>query len=529
MFSNWSTIALHNNPSTGPSDSTLKPSAAFSGTLVFPRYTNTPSESKPPTFTVPASANAKSFYSYFQRIRKASDITREHLDVLGVEVEYDVPAEDILPEASKTTKPLKKDGTEEEGGWFPDDEDAMFKERKRELLIKNQDAYDSLARINKTIKLGHMYRFFQNVELVSTYYVVETSDTTYPAEAADPSVIPSTTVMSVGVAAGEGACKRKADEETQGGVEKKGRPEILVPPDKDAEEIKDVEEEKKERFAMPEKFREEMVKNFVEPLCWAYGVRVYPSRLPPKLSLQSSRFVIHLTNYVYLTPSLPAEARAGLVEGPVLGLQVRHEHSFRPSPPPSTPAELHSIAPKKKKRRPSAGAGCGSLEKKVLETADKMEVDSREELILEEEDTHEGDVQDVVGVIREVACAVSLAQDRRKGPKWGADAKEGKVERKVRFRAVGKSDQYFDDIYIITSLHHHISISNIRISQPYLRFLENGKLPDPNHEFIKQGGWDKIKIRKSKYWSLLIPEERVDAARAVAGVLKWLARNEVKR
>lgn len=88
----------------------------------------------------------------------------------------------------------------------------------------------------------------------------------------------------------------------------------------------------------------------------------------------------------------------------------------------------------------------------------------------------------------------------------------------------------FHQIFIMTTLHHHVSISHISVSQPYLRFLETGKMPNPEHEFFKNGeGWDKLKIQKTRFWDLLDPSERVDAARAISGVLNWLSREEVKR
>lgn len=81
----------------------------------------------------------------------------------------------------------------------------------------------------------------------------------------------------------------------------------------------------------------------------------------------------------------------------------------------------------------------------------------------------------------------------------------------------------------MTSLHHHVSISHISVSQPYLRFLETGKMPNLEHEFFKKDeGWDRLKVQKTRFWDLLDPKERVEAARAICGVLNWLTRGETK-
>lgn len=82
-----------------------------------------------------------------------------------------------------------------------------------------------------------------------------------------------------------------------------------------------------------------------------------------------------------------------------MGVQVRHEHQFT------------------RKRAP-----------------DRMDIDGEEEYEV---------MPDIVGVTREIAATLSLAQDRRKGPR---DGKEGKTEKKIRYRAIGKEDKYRDDV-----------------------------------------------------------------------------------
>lgn len=157
-----------------------------------------------------------------------------------------------------------------EGNWLPEEDDKVFSERKRELLIANEDAFEVLARRNREIKLGHMYRFFQNMELVKSYYL-------NVPESPQLSPSPSEEEKSE-----LGSGKRKAEEEVEGGVEKKGRAtEVMQEPStsvsgKEGKEggKRDDLKEKPEKFSMPEKFREELVKNFIEPICWGYGVRV---------------------------------------------------------------------------------------------------------------------------------------------------------------------------------------------------------------------------------------------------------------
>ncbi|KAI5851375.1 hypothetical protein DFP73DRAFT_610487 [Morchella snyderi] len=493
MFTNWASIV--SQPQSGAAGSVIKPPAPFQGPKVFPRYTSTPDASVT-SFTPPA--EYKSFYSYIQKIKKATDVTTSHLDALGVSVEYDFPIEKMLPE----------------GDWFPAEDDKTFSERKKELLIANNDAFDVLSRKNKTIRLGHMYRFFQAMELLKPYY---------PTAPVSSDVTSSQSDSEEKSEQGNG--KRKAEDEVEGCVEKKGRASEESAETDGSVSGEDKKDGKKpEKFSMPEKFREELVKNFIEPGS-ANAARIKSApRAPPIVCFQKSKFLVHLTNYIYLTPKLPAEARVGLVEGPVMGMQVRHETRFR--------SAAYEAARKKMKTTATATA---PRRIDILEVGqlgvDKMDIDDEKDKEKDDDDDDDDTVlaDDVIGIAREVAATLSIAQDRRKGPRPG---KEGKTEKKVRYRAIGKEEKYRDDIFIMTSLHHHVSISHVSISHPYLRYLETGRMPDFKHEFFqtKEGkDWDKLKIQKTRFWDLLDPQERVEACYAFCGVQKWLSREETKK
>ena len=83
-------------------------------------------------------------------------------------------------------------------------------------------------------------------------------------------------------------------------------------------------------------------------------------------------------------------------------------------------------------------------------------------------------------------------------------------------------------IFLISTVHSHISITHVHLSGPYLRFLETGNLPNPEHELIKddKSEWCEFKMKKTKWYDLGEPEDRVEAARAITGILAFLTRNE---
>jgi len=243
MFCNWATVAstpirgLDGSPFSGPA---IKPPVPFTGPKIFPRYS--PPQTSKSSFTAPP--QERSFYTFFGKIKKATEVTPEHLNALGVSVEYDVPVEKLLP----------GDGA----NFIPADDDKIFSERRRELLIPNDDALEAFARRRKDIKLGHMYRFYQGVDMVKAYYPLEP-----PSDPLTP--------MSSGDEAGKGG-KRKAEEVVEGGIEKRGKPEESSTTATPSESSNMEDGDRK--FSMPEKFREELVKNFIEPICWGYGVRI---------------------------------------------------------------------------------------------------------------------------------------------------------------------------------------------------------------------------------------------------------------
>lgn len=488
----------------------------------------------------------RSFYSYFAKIRRATDVTPQHLDLLNLSVSYDVPVEELV---GGSTEWIPRDG----------DGDETWAERQRELLIENSVANEVMARIRRDVKLGHMYKFFQSLEMVAPYYGTPEECVEYAAEQlkkeeegqrdqhkkqheAVASAVDKMEIDDSPVPNDNG--KRPASEEAAG-TAKKDR----ASPESDADDLPD-KVKKEDTFSMPERFRDDLVKNFVEPICWGHGVRVYPPRAAPKLHVRNSKFSIHLNYHIHWTPLDPQEARSGLVDGPVLGMQIRHEHSFRAlsdpaaalkkrrkklmaaalaaKVPPTAEEEAERLKKAEKdkaraeRRAKRGGASAAKEEKaeKAIEDEMKEEIEDLGDdgiLVLDTD----GAALDVVGVTREIAALLSMAQLR---------SQEGETEKKVRYRAVGKVEgSYWDDVYMVTSLHHHVSISHLRVSKPYLRFLKTGKLPtNLEHPFIKEGGWEKLHLRKTKYYSLMVPEERVKAAREFVTVLKYVTRNEKK-
>lgn len=126
-----------------------------------------------------------------------------------------------------------------------------------------------------------------------------------------------------------------------------------------------------------------------------------------------------------------------------MGIQVRHETRF--------PSAAFMAAREKKKL---IASGKLELEESGVE---KMDIDSGKEK--EDEDSEDTVLaDDIIGTAREVAATISIAQDRRKGPR--SDRPEGKMEKKIRFRAIGKGKKWRDDVRLSAISEYATTISN---------------------------------------------------------------------
>lgn len=79
---------------------------------------------------------------------------------------------------------------------------------------------------------------------------------------------------------------------------------------------------------MPDQYRIDCVRSFLEPITWAFGVTLSPHRRPPVLAIEHIRFPVRMSSVAWQAPQDRAKARHGYMEGPVLGLQCRADTGF---------------------------------------------------------------------------------------------------------------------------------------------------------------------------------------------------------
>jgi hypothetical protein len=79
---------------------------------------------------------------------------------------------------------------------------------------------------------------------------------------------------------------------------------------------------------MPDQYRLDTVRAFIEPIAWAFGVTLLPHRRPPVLCLEQIRFPVRMNSVGWRGHSDRVKARQGWLEGPVFGVQCRPEVNF---------------------------------------------------------------------------------------------------------------------------------------------------------------------------------------------------------
>lgn len=104
-------------------------------------------------------------------------------------------------------------------------------------------------------------------------------------------------------------------------------------------------------------------------------------------------------------------------------------------------------------------------------------------------------------------------------------------ERNVAYMQIGKDrSSEYDEIYLISSLNHHISILHFQVAQPYTDFITNLSAPSTATSLTdrprpSQEAWSVLSAQRSRWYDLLKIEDRAEAMRGIWGILGWLMRN----
>ncbi|KAL1634483.1 hypothetical protein SLS58_010636 [Diplodia intermedia] len=288
---------------------------------------------------------------------------------------------------------------------------------------------------------------------------------------------------------------------------------------------------------MPDGYRIDTVRSFVEPVAWCFGMNIAPHRRPPALQIRNLRVPVRVSAAVWRSSTDRVKARQGFVHGPVAGMRVADYVDFG-----------------------SDGGG---------EAA--RGVDGQQEALLD--------------IMREIGSLLHIAQERtREGrtetkpgegkwwttvPRWGGGKggeagelrgedsgdsapkpeKEEKPSRssrrptkkksaaevwaelrpgvgywdpKVEYEAIGKDrSSEWDDVFSVSSVNTHMALLHLRVHPAYISCLETGELPSP---LPADENWCRPVLRRTRWYDFFNTEDRIEATRGLWTLFGWMAR-----
>lgn len=104
-------------------------------------------------------------------------------------------------------------------------------------------------------------------------------------------------------------------------------------------------------------------------------------------------------------------------------------------------------------------------------------------------------------------------------------------EKHVEYMQIGKDKRsQYDDIYLVSSLNHHVSILRFRVAQQYTDLISSGGASTSNTSTAEgtassEQPWFVLSVQRSRWYDLLKVDDRAEAMRGIWGVLAWLMRN----
>ncbi|KAJ5151050.1 uncharacterized protein N7482_010302 [Penicillium canariense] len=310
---------------------------------------------------------------------------------------------------------------------------------------------------------------------------------------------------------------------------------------------------------MPDEMRDETIRGFIEMAAWPFGCQVTVPPLPPRLTVQSLLFPVRQSFQAARSPRDRTIARSGILEGPVLIAQCRPEIGFRTTgdAPGAGIGEvcdlfrevggmllaaqeraregLADIRPGEGKwwtLRPRFGGAPndGILDDLVkgatgMPLPDSMLEESKPSSPAEEVESarkrHKFEHPFVTSLARRPSAMRKLSS----GEKWKILQPGPSLwDKRMRYMAIGKAKESpFDDIYMVSSINHHISILHLRVHRRYLDVLTKGDSDFPPDSDSDQP-WHVLKLQRTRWYDLLDGPDRVEALKGVWALFHYQLR-----
>ena len=318
----------------------------------------------------------------FSKVVRPADVNRRHLEALNIESAPACPLEDLLPKAEDasswlpsfpTAAPVIKSSyasvTKSDSSASKKRKD--YDDRLTELRFDNDDAFRAIARTFKDgvkpPRLAYMRKFWEGLESMSQYWDCSL-DEYY--ESRDSDICDGNDQKPK--RARLGPVSAKAEEELGGShlPKSKHHHQDHNPHDSPVEEAEHEQAKSDEtnettspsgasanlrndrtipisrpstppptrmrykgrRTAsgrdMPDAFRTDTVRAFVEAACWPFQISLHPPRRVPLVQLNKLNVPVRMSSVVSRVPGDRTRFRQGWLEGPFIGVQVRADTEF---------------------------------------------------------------------------------------------------------------------------------------------------------------------------------------------------------
>jgi len=490
-----------------------------------------PRSSAPPDRNLKAKAasepKTKGLVATLQDIHRPLDIKSELFDSLGVRAHYDAEPKALVPDPSyipdfdgwdnltadqsrernhDTKRPLSN------GNLSPGCQ--VYRERKTELSTSNQDAFRTVRRLpapkgQNPVRLGNSYEFFRCLEALTPYW----DDCTAPPRPQEGS--PDTSTSDKSSASEESRWSSTRSPDVEHAVEYR----VMA------------------GSSMAPEHRHNLLSAFIKLVAYDFGCNVTTPRSEPRLyigSPPSSRprdppprksYISSGCIFIFRSAVKREQARAGIVDGPVAAVSARAttnlsveaernqdlareliaglvtaQHRAREGKAEKRVGEGQWWATKK---RWGGGSG-GPIGKEA--DAEGASLTSP----ITSPTSPEGSSSPTVKRARKTLTMYdNYRMVRPPSLNW---------DKKTRYEAIGRvQGADFDDVFVISSLFHHVSVLRLRVPSRLLDVFDGAE----------DGGdipWGELALWRSKWFDLFVAAERIEAMKLLWSVFAYQMR-----
>lgn len=327
---------------------------------------------------------------------------------------------------------------------------------------------------------------------------------------------------------------------------------------------------------MPAELRHNLVSSFVKLVSYDFGCNIAPPRVEPRLHLveppsaetkqqygPAARRISYFSSgcvFVYRTPTTREAARAGVVEGPIAAVSARNTTNFT-KPTDSyidlgreliaalVTAQLRAREGKTEKRvgegqwwataKRWGGAEGGPIGREI--EGDGIVGDKDAFGAENGEGSASSSSDGPASATSRPSAATAAAPEP--GPPRGIPVRGAPLnkkprktlsvydryrmvrlpssnwDKKARYEAIGRvRGAGFDDVFVVSSLFHHLSVLRVRVPNRLLEVLDGAEEGEGQ-------SWGELEVWRSSWFDLFVVAQRLEAMRLLWGVMAWSMRS----